>query len=102
MLVIGFNSANNYHFSHKLDVDLDLDSPKKIHDLLKKEAGKEMKGTGFTLIVCVDDEGYESVSFEDSEDYDISSKEEDDDEMDDDADPDHLHEDEESDDDDEE
>jgi hypothetical protein len=88
MLVVGFNSANNFHFSGKLDIDSDLDSPKKIHDLLKKEAGKEMKGEGFSLIVCFDEDGYEVASYEDGEDFDISDDEDDEDGDDEDTDDD--------------
>jgi hypothetical protein len=91
MLVIGFNGANGFHFSGKLDVEVDIDSPKKIHDLLKKEAGKEMKGEGFSLVVCFDDDGYEVAVYEDGEDYDIT--EDDDEDLDDeneDEDPDDL------------
>ena len=56
MLVVGFNSVNNFHFSADLDIDPNIDSPKDIQLLLKKEAGRAMKGVGFTKIVCFDDE----------------------------------------------
>lgn len=82
MLVIGFNANNNYHFAAKLDVDPNQDSPKAIHDALKKEAGKKMKGDFFTKVVCFDDDGGEDASFEDGEDYDTTEEDEDENDVD--------------------
>lgn len=99
MLVVGFNSENGYHFSHKLDVDLDLDSPRKIHDMLKKQAGKEMKGEGFSVVLVFDDDGDEAAVYESDEDYDLADDvDEDDTDSDDDEDADALHEEENEDD----
>ena len=93
ILVIGFNSENNFHFSHKLDVDIDIDPPKKIYDLLKKQALKDTKDADFTIIVCFDDDGSEVAVFEDGEDFLIGEDEQLEDELDDDNDDggDNLH-----------
>jgi hypothetical protein len=89
MLVIGFQSDDNSVVSHELDVDPDIDSPRKIHDLLKKKA----HGQDFSSIVCVQDDAV-IASFVDSEDYDLSEPAEEDDTSEDeeDSDPDGLHE----------
>jgi hypothetical protein len=94
-LAIGFNSDTNYHFSAKLDFDPDLDPPRKLHDLLKKAAGIDMRGEGFTKLVCFDDDGIEGDCYEIDVDYDLDEEleEELDDDIDDDDDsnPDGLH-----------
>ena len=65
MIVVGFNSENNYHYVGKLDVDLDNgDNPQRLHELLKKAAGSDMKCEGFSKIVCLDEDGNECESYE--------------------------------------
>jgi|SRR5271166_1645381 len=88
MLVIGFNAGENSHASRDLEVDPTTDSPRKIHDALKKATG----GADYTLIVCVED-GAEVASYEDESDYDLSEAAPDDSDADeDDENPDNLHE----------
>jgi hypothetical protein len=92
MIVVGFNSETNYHFSGKLDIETDVDSPQRIHELLKKTAGSDMKGDGFSKIVCFDEDGNECDSYELSVDFDWDDEELED-ELDDLEDnPDNLHE----------
>jgi hypothetical protein len=86
MLVIGFRAKDKSHYSVVMDIDLDIDSPRRIHDLLKKEAN----GLDFDHIVCVEDDAV-VAEFTDEEDYDLTEPPEDDDEED--VDEEHLDED---------
>lgn len=93
MLAIGFSADNNYHFSAKLDYDPDVDPPRKLHDMLKKAAGKNMPSDHFTKIVCFDDDGVEAEGYEIDVDYDVEEELEDElDDMEDETDDDDLHE----------
>lgn len=96
MLVIGFTDGQNSAYAHELDVDVDVDSPRKIHDTLKKSAS----GTDFTTIICVENDTVVG-HFIDGEDYDLSVDEnaEEEETDDEDGDDDNLHEDDEDDDD---
>lgn len=71
MLVIGFRDGENFTYSHSIDMDPDVDSPRKIHDALKKAAN----GVDFSTIVCVIDEEVVGT-FVDGEDYDLTEDEE--------------------------
>jgi hypothetical protein len=93
MLVIGINSdPNTPPFHTKLDLDIDTDSPRKIHDLLSKKAN----GTTFSHILCVEDDDI-VLEIADEDDYDLSDPvivdDTDTDEDDLDENPDRLHED---------
>ena len=98
MLVIGHNSKENAAHSKQINCDLDIDSPRKVHDLLKKANG----GIDFSYIICVEDDTV-VATFHDGEDYDLSETAEDDqssaslDDEDDSEDDDDLHEDDEED-----
>ena len=95
MLVIGFNSKDNSSFARNIaGIDLDIDSPRHIHDLLKAAAN----GTDFTHIVLVEEDTV-IAEFSDEEDYDLTEPAEVDDA--DESDDDSLLEDEERDDEDE-
>jgi hypothetical protein len=73
MLIIGFNSNDNSTYSHELDVEVDIDSPRRIHDLLKKKANNQ----DFTTIVCVVEDAVAAVYVSD-EDFDLSAPAEED------------------------
>jgi|ERR1700722_2122134 len=88
MLVIGFRDGENFTFAHTIDMDPDVDSPRKIHDALKKAAN----GADFSTIVCVIDEEAVGI-YVDGEDFDLTDEDEEDDDIDDeeDIDDDDLH-----------
>jgi hypothetical protein len=89
MLVIGFRDGENFTYSHTLDMDPDVDSPRKIHDALKKAAN----GIDFSTIVCVIDDEVVGT-FVDGEDYDLTDEAEEEEELPDDEediDDDNLH-----------
>ena len=98
MLVIGHNAKENTSYSKQIICDLDIDSPRKVHDLLKKATG----GIDFTYITVVEDDTV-VATFHDGEEFDLSETAEDDqssaslDDEDDDLDDDDLHEDDEED-----
>lgn len=85
MLVIGTNEGNVIY--RDIDVDPDVDSPKKIHDTLKFKTGNRQ---GFSHVLVVIDDTVD-FHFEEGVDYDIDEDEVDTSE-DDDADPDTLRE----------
>jgi hypothetical protein len=87
MLVIGFKSKDNSSFNHELDIDPTIDSPRHIHDLLKKAAN----GADFGHIVVVEND-IVVAEFSDEEDYDLTEPTESDDEEDDEDNEDSLHE----------
>lgn len=88
MLVIGFKAKDNSSFNHELDIDPTIDSPRHIHDLLKKAAN----GADFGHIVVVENDTV-VAEFSDEEDYDLTEPaESSDDEDDEDDDEDSLHE----------
>lgn len=100
MLVIGFKAKDNSSFNHELDIDPTIDSPRHIHDLLKKAAN----GADFGHIVVVENDVV-VAEFSDEEDYDLTEPVESDDEDDEDSesdDDDGLHDDDEPDEDDDE
>jgi hypothetical protein len=76
MLVIGFVSKENMHFSRDLNVDPDIDSPRKIHDALLA-AAKSSGWKGFDTILCIQDDTV-IASFCDEDDYDLEEDAEDD------------------------
>lgn len=89
--MIGFVDGQNLIFSHELDLDPDVDSPRKIHDALKKES---KQSADFTSIVCVQDDEV-IATYMDGDDYDLTDDEEedsDDEDEDKEKDPDDLHE----------
>lgn len=71
MLVIGTYEGNVIY--RDIDVDPDTDSPKKIHDTLKKMTGG--KHNFSHILVVIDD--IVDYHFEDGSDYDIDDDEED-------------------------
>jgi hypothetical protein len=80
MLVIGVSHSEKTKdktvVHRELDIDPDVDSPRKIHDLLKKQAGGD-----FDIVVVIEnDEVVET--FANGEDYDLSEEKEMDDEDD--------------------
>jgi hypothetical protein len=76
MLVIGFRAKDKSHHSVVWDdIDLDVDSPRRIHDRLKKEAN----GLDFDHIVCVEDDTV-VAEYTDEEDYDLTESPEEEDE----------------------
>lgn len=93
MLVIGTNQENGSVSHGYFDIDIDVDSPRKIHDMLSKKA----KGSKFNNITCIEDDVV-LTSYYDQEDFDLSVDEEATDLDNEDADPDTLHEVDESDD----
>lgn len=82
MLVIGVQ-PDNTPFHSELDVDVDIDSPRQIHDALMKKAG----GITFTHIICIEDDTVVG-EYMDQEDYDLTVDEDEDDSDDDDSDDD--------------
>jgi hypothetical protein len=91
MLVIGFQADLKAPFHSELEIDVDVDSPRKIHDLLSKKAN----GASFTHVICIENDGV-VAEFEDETDYDLSdapSTDDDADDEDDELNPDSLHED---------
>lgn len=87
MLVIGI-PENNLPFHSDLEIDPDIDSPRKIHDMLMKEAN----GIVFVCVMCIEEDTVVAEFF-DQEDYDLSiDEEEDQEEPDESVDPDGLHE----------
>ena len=73
MLVIGFRDNDNFVAHHILDIDIDADSPRKIHDMLKRTTG----GGDFTSIVCISEEEVQAVYYNE-EDYDLAEDAEED------------------------
>lgn len=75
MLVIGVANTKEKTVVHRdLEIDPDVDSPRKIHDLLKKVAGGDFD----TIVVVENDIVVDSYS--NGEDYDLSEEKEMDDE----------------------
>ena len=87
MLIIGVNQENNSISHGHFDIDIDVDSPRKIHDMLSKKTN----GSKFNSITCIEDDVV-LASYYDQDDYDLSVEEEVSDLNDEDADPDTLHE----------
>lgn len=73
MLVIGFRDIDNHSFSKELEVET-TDDPKKVHDLLKKEAN----GLDFSSILLIENDEV-IASYVDTEDYDLSDDDAEDD-----------------------
>jgi predicted transcriptional regulator len=71
MLVIGFRDSDNAMSSKEIDIEA-TDSPRKIHDLLKKETGMD-----YSRIVLIEDDTV-VAEFTDQEDYDLSVDDEED------------------------
>jgi hypothetical protein len=90
MLVIGVDGGKAVVYKD-LDVDPDIDAPRKIHDKLKEEAKHNQD---FDLVICVEDEEVKAT-LASGEDYDLSEDpaDEDTDTDDDDLDDDKLNDD---------
>lgn len=69
MLVIGV-LADRTIISFDLEVDLDDDSPRKIHDSLKQETNSTK---GFVQIICVEDDEV-VATYTDEDDYDLTEE----------------------------
>jgi hypothetical protein len=98
MLIIGHNSKENVPYSRQIVCDIDTDSPRKLHDMLKKATG----GIDFTYISVVEDDTV-IATYYDGEDFDLTETAEDDHsaaslDVGEDDDDDNLHEDDEDDD----